>query len=150
VLVGAIVVGVNVEALRAPLVFRPFGGIPRIYQSLQDSSVRAVAEFPVFGPDDIPRNAPYVLNSTAYWKPLVNGYSGFVPRGYAPIAHALRDFPGDRSRAELQRLGVSHVVIHLDAYGRRAGEMASALSATPWLALVASERDIRIYRVATS
>jgi hypothetical protein len=150
VLAALLIVAVNVEALRAPLVFRPYDGVPRIYDSLRDPSVQAVAEFPFFHGDAILRNAPYVLNSTAHWKPLVNGYSGFVPRSFPAIADALGDFPGDRSRAELQRLGVSHVVIHLDAYGDRADEMAAAVQATPWLALVASGNQIRIYRVVTS
>ena len=117
----ALIVAVNGEALRAPIAFRPFDGIPRIYQALRDPSVGAVAEFPFFPPAAIHRNARYVLNSTAHWKPLVNGYSGFVPAGYAGIAEALRDFPDDRSRAELRRLGVTHVVVHLDAYGGDAG-----------------------------
>jgi len=149
-LIAVLIVAVNAEALRAPIAFRPFDGIPRIYQSLREPSVRAVAEFPFFQPEAVVRNAPYVLNSTAYWKPLVNGYSGFVPRSYYGIAAALRDFPGDRSRAELQRLGVSHVVVHLDAYGDRAGEMVSSLNAAPWLALVASGNQIRVYRLVTS
>lgn len=150
VLAVALFAGVNAEALRAPLSFRPFGGVPRIYHSLRDPAVRAVAEFPFFRAQDVLRNAPYVLNSTAHWKPLVNGYSGFVPRSYPAIADALRPFPGGGSAAELRRLGVTHVVVHLDAYGSHAAEMASALSATAWLTLVASERDIRVYRVATS
>jgi hypothetical protein len=141
---------VNAEALRAPITFRPFGGIPRIYQSLRDPSVRAVAEFPFFQPESIHRNAAYVLNSTAHWKPLVNGYSGFVPASYPAAADALGDFPGGRSRDELRRLGVSHVVVHLDAYGERAGELLSALNATPWLSLVAAADQIRVYRLVTS
>ena len=81
----------------------------------------------------------YVLNSTAHWKPLVNGYSGFVPASYPGIADALRDFPDDRSRAELQRLGVTHVVVHLDAYGDGADAMASALQCRA----VAGARGVR-------
>jgi hypothetical protein len=150
VLVAVLVAAVNVEALRAPIAFRPFEGIPRIYQSLNDPSVRVVAEFPFFQPDAILRNAPYVLSSTVHWKPLVNGYSGFVPSSYPGIAAALRDFPGERSRAELQRLGVSHVVVHLDAYEGRGGEMAASLNAAPWLVLAASGNQIRIYRLITS
>jgi hypothetical protein len=149
VLAVALLAGVTIEALRAPLTYRPFDGIPRIYQTLRDPSVRAVAEFPFYRAEDVLRNAPYVLNSTAHWKPIVNGYSGFVPRSYPAIADALRPFPGGGSESELRRLGVTHVVVHLDAYGSRAGEMASALSATAWLTLVASERDIRVYRIAT-
>jgi hypothetical protein len=150
VLAVALFAGVNAEALRAPLTYRPFDGIPRIYQTLREPTVGAVAEFPLFGAADVLRNAPYVLNSTSHWKPIVNGYSGFVPRSYPAIADALRPFPGGGSEAELRRLGVTHVVVHLDAYGNRAGEMASALSAAAWLRLVASDRDIRVYRVVTS
>ncbi|MGE5199721.1 MAG: hypothetical protein ACM3H9_08775 [Rhodospirillaceae bacterium] len=149
-LVASLIVAVNAEALRAPIAFRPFDGIPRIYQALDDPTVTAVAEFPFYQPEATLRNAPYVLNSTAHWKPLVNGYSGFLPASYPGIAAALRDFPGDRSRAELQRLGVSHVVVHFDAYGGRAGDIAAALRAAPWLALVASADRISVYRVLTS
>ena len=146
----ALVAAVNAEALRAPIAFQPFDRIPRIYQALGDPSVRAVAEFPFFPPAAIHRNARYVLNSTAHWKPLVNGYSGFVPAGYAGIAEALRDFPDNRSRAELRRLGVTHVVVHLDAYGGDAGAMASALGAARWLELSAAGNGIRVYRLVTS
>jgi hypothetical protein len=149
-LVAVLVAAVNAEALRAPIAFKPFDGIPQVYQSLRDPSVRAVAEFPFFPPEAIHRNAPYVLNSTVHWKPLANGYSGFVPAGYRGVAAALGDFPGDRSRAELQRLGVSHVVVHLAAYGDRADEVASSLNAAPWLTLVASGNQIRVYRLVTS
>jgi len=146
----ALIATVNAEALRAPIAFLPFDGIPRIYQALGDPSVGAVAEFPFFPPAAIHRNARYVLNSTAHWKPLVNGYSGFVPAGYARIAEALRGFPDDMSRAELRRLGVTHVVVHLDAYGGNAGAMASALSAARWLELAAAGSGVRVYRLVTS
>jgi hypothetical protein len=88
-----------------------------------------------------------VLNSTAHWKPLVNGYSGFVPRSYHAIADGLRGFPDERSRAQLATLGVTHVVVHLDAFGGQAAAMLTDLSTTAWLALVASEDSIRVYRV---
>lgn len=145
-----LVLAVNAEALRAPLVFRPFTGIPRIYASLGGASVGAVVEFPLATPATIVRNATYVLNSTAHWKPLVNGYSGFVPRSYAGIAEALRGFPDDESRARLRSLGVTHVVVHTGAYGAQAPAMLTALGSAPWLILVASEGDIRVYRINAS
>jgi hypothetical protein len=45
---------------------------------------------------------------------------------------------------------VSHVVVHLDAYGGRAGELVASLNAARWLALVATADQIRIYRLLTS
>ena len=150
VFVALAIIAVNAEALRAPLQFRSFTGIPRVYAALRDPSVRAVAEFPFATPATIVRNAPYVLNSTAHWKLLVNGYSGFVPRGYTSIADSLRGFPDDASRARLVALGVTHVVVHIDLYGPQAPALLAAAGATPWLTLVASDGDIRIYRVTSS
>jgi hypothetical protein len=149
-LVAALLLAAHGEALRAPIAYRSFDGVPRVYQTLREPSVRAVAEFPLYSADAVHRNAAYVLNSTAHWKPIVNGYSGFVPAGYTAVAEALRGFPDDRSRAELRRLGVTHVVVHLDAYGRWAGEKIAALNETPWLALTAAEKQIRVYRLVTS
>jgi hypothetical protein len=80
----------------------------------------------------------------------VNGYSGFVPRGYTAIAEALRGFPDDQSRARLAALGVTHVVVHVDAYGGQAPALVAALGATQWLTLIASDDSIRVYRVTSS
>jgi hypothetical protein len=144
-----VLIAIHLEALRAPIVYRPFAGIPRIYRMLAAPDVAAVAEFPFYTPAAILRNAPYVLNSTTHWKPLVNGYSGFVPPGYVGIADQLRGFPDERSRHQLRAIGVSHVVIHLDAFGARGTAMAAALHDTPWLALTAVDGPIRIYRLAS-
>jgi hypothetical protein len=44
---------------------------------------------------------------------------------------------------------VTHVVVHLNAFGERAAAVQAALSASPWLALVASEDGIRVYRITS-
>ena len=80
-------------------------------------------------------------------KPLVNGYSGFTPASYVDNARALGAFPDERSHARLRELGVTHVVVHLDTYGRRRLALQAALSDTTWLRLVAAERDVRLYRI---
>ena len=150
VVAAIVIAAVNAEALRAPITYRPFDGIPRIYQALRDSSVGAVAEFPFYPPAAILRNAPYVLNSSAHWKPLVNGYSGFVPASYPGIAEALRNFPDGRSRAGTPSPW-RHTRRRPPRRVRRCADaLASALHTTPWLALVASEGTVRIYRLVTS
>ena len=142
-----IVVGVHVEAITSPRVYRRFDGIPQIYRAIADEPGGIVAEFPFYTPATILRNAVYELNSTVYWKPLLNGYSGYVPRHYVDAADALRDFPDDRSRAWLRRVGVTHLFVHMAAYGDRATALAVELKQTGWLTLVAEQRDIRLYRV---
>jgi len=149
-LAAAAIVAANVEAARAPIAFRPFDGIPRIYQSLRDPSVHAVAEFPVPRPPPFSATRRSCCIRPRTGKPLVNGYSGFVPESYVRHADALRGFPDESARVELRTLGVSHVVVHLDAYGPRAGALLAGLQAASWLRLVASEDQIRIYLVLTS
>ena len=39
------------------------------------------------------QNAPYVLASTAHWRPLMNGYSGYTPDTYQKYADAFWYFP---------------------------------------------------------
>jgi hypothetical protein len=145
-LAAALVIVVHAEALRAPMVYRRFDGIPAAYGVIAADPSAVVAEFPFFPVEGVFRNAAYVLNSTAHWKPLVNGYSGFTPASYVDNARVLRAFPDDDARTRLQALGVTHVVVHLDAYGGRRSGVIAALGDAAWLRLVAEERDLRVYR----
>jgi hypothetical protein len=143
---AAIFVVIHAEALRAPMTYRPFDGIPRAYDVLARAEGAIVAEFPFFPVEGVFRNAVYVLNSTAHWKPLVNGYSGFTPPSYVENARALHGFPDARARDRLRQLGVTHVVVHLDAYGRRRDAVAADLRATPWLQRVTGDGRVTVYR----
>lgn len=144
---GALILVVHVEALRAPLVYRPFDGIPRVYDVLAAEPNAVVAEFPFFRPDAVFRNASYVLNSTAHWRKLVNGYSGFTPASYVRHAERLGDFPGGNARAQLADLGATHVVVHFAEYGERAEWVRSAVAASGWLRAVAAQRDVAVYAI---
>ncbi len=145
--VALLLLAIHGEALRAPLVYRTFEGIPPVYDAIAADPDAVVAEFPFFPVEGVFRNAAYLLNSTAHWRPLVNGYSGFTPPSYVDNARALRAFPDEVSRARLRALGVTYVVVHFDAYGGRRESMAAATAATSWLTAVASSRDVRAYRV---
>ena len=57
-LVAAALLVVHVEALRAPMRYRPFEGIPRIYATLAEARVTAVAEFPFYTPATVLGNPP--------------------------------------------------------------------------------------------
>jgi hypothetical protein len=146
-LAALMLVAIHGEALRAPMTYRPYDGIPQVYDTIAADPSAVVAEFPFFPVEGVFRNASYMLNSTTHWKPLVNGYSGFTPPSYVDNARALRGFPDDAARARLRSLGVTYVVVHFDAYGGRRDGVAAALAGTPWLSAVASARDVRVYRV---
>ena len=70
---------VTVEAIRTPVGFTPFNGIPRLYDRLAAAPDVVVAEFPFYSGANVSLNGPYVLANTRYFKPLLNGYSSFHP-----------------------------------------------------------------------
>ncbi len=108
-----LVIAVNVEALRAPMNYVPFEGIPEIYQYIaRDPGPAVVAEMPFYPIPQAADNAPYMLASTLHWKPLVNGYSSFFPSSYRRYSKILPDFPSEAAIEELQRIGVTYVVVH--------------------------------------
>jgi hypothetical protein len=108
----AVLVGVHVEALRAPLGFIPASLPPPEYSVLAGERRAIVAEFPFYHPRQVFGNAQYMLNSTSHWKPLVNGYSGFLPASYGAHYGELQGFPDERSLKALRDLLVTHVVVH--------------------------------------
>ena len=55
-----------------------------------------------------------MLASTLNFRPLLNGYSGFVPPSYVAHYEALRDFPSAASIAALQSFGVTFLFVHVD------------------------------------
>jgi hypothetical protein len=138
---------VNVEAY-APPGLRRFTQIPPIYDVLRGTRSAVVIELPFHPPDVFNANAGYMLNSTRYWHPLLNGYSGFQPPSYAETFKAVQSFPDAAALTALHERGVSHVVVHADAFRAAFGnERFAALERTPSLTLLAEDVDIQIYRL---
>jgi hypothetical protein len=74
-----------------------------------------VAELPL-GPPDFDLRAVYY--STAHWRRLLNGYSGFYPPHYGHLQFALTDVPRHAafSLDALKAYGATHVIVHEAAY----------------------------------
>ena len=89
-----------------------FEAIPPIYRHLPRGPATRVVEFPFFGPGSSQFHAAYMLNSTAHWQPIVNGYSGFQPASFYQHAAVLQGFPDGPSMAMLHELGITHVFVH--------------------------------------
>jgi uncharacterized membrane protein SirB2 len=108
----ALIVVVHVEALRAPFVYTPYRGLPPIWDSLKGAGTNAVLVcFPFYGPLNIHANTRYMLVSTRFWRPLLNGYSGFAPPSYFDNYNALALFPDRASIQYLRDRGVTHVAV---------------------------------------
>lgn len=140
--IAAIVV-VNAEALRAPVGYVWFEGVPDVYDALAAEPGAVVVELPFPIPQQWFLNGPYMVNSTRHWKPMLNGYSGFRPASYERSYEAARQFPSPDSLIALHQLGVTHMIVHTGALGpERTAELGRAQS----LQQIASEGDILIFR----
>jgi hypothetical protein len=107
-----------VDLGRFPLTqFRPAPPVSAAYEALAWLPRGAVAEFPYwYQTADLPRHAQYMLNSTAHWQPLVNGYSDFIPLAFRETMRQLASFPSDEAIWILSERGARYVARHLDLY----------------------------------
>ncbi len=140
----ALAVLATVEPLAAPLDFARFEGIPLIYGKVRSEPGALIVELPFPTRRTVSLNAAYLLNSTRNWRPLVNGYSGFVPLSYEQHFEQLGGFPDQKSMDALAQLGVTHVFVHLEAFGPQLGDQ---LDRAPLLRRVATEGSIALYAV---
>jgi hypothetical protein len=143
----AVFLTANVEALRAPLFYSEYHGIPSVYDALNNVGRKAVlAWFPFYTSAQFHQNAPFMLVSTRTFNPMLNGYSGFKPASYYKNVEALAGFPDNRSILQLQQLGVSVVLVDgrnmLPANLARLGEF-------PQLTKIADDGNLRIYLLSS-
>jgi hypothetical protein len=142
----ALGIGATAEAIRAPVSFTPFAGVPALYDRLAAEPRVVLAEFPFYSGRSFNQNGQYLLNNTRSFVPLVNGYSGFQPPAYLERGKALSAFPAPPAIAELKRLGVTHVTVHVRQFTERMGrEAMAAIDQTSGLVLVTESDGIRLY-----
>ncbi len=139
----AAVAVVNVEAWRAPFEYLRYEGIPPIYDRLAAEREAVVVEFPLWPHRIYFANAPYMLNSTRHWKPLVNGYSAFIPPAYFHFLDVLASFPSPEAVHALRQAGVTHVVVHEETFVKPVDHLDG-------LTLIERRDRISLYRVLRS
>ena len=106
-----------------------------------------LVEVPFYPAHAVFLNGEYVLNSTAHWRLLMNGYSGYTPASYRRFADAFWYFPRDYAIGAMKAAGVTHVMVHPQRFGHEADKMLAAVAARPDLELLAVGQDgIRLYR----
>ena len=110
-----VLVAANLEALRAPLGYVAPVPIPSAYDVLARERRAVVAEFPFASPQGFHHNTEYMLASTRHWRPILNGYSGFVPASYVETWKRVSGFPDAASLRALRDVGVTHVVVHYES-----------------------------------
>jgi hypothetical protein len=107
-----------------------------------------LAEVPFYPRQAVFENAEYVLNSTAHWRSLMNGYSGYTPASYVDHADVFWYFPRDYAIQAMRRAGVTHVMVHPERFGRDGADVVAQISARPEFELMAvGAHGIRLYRL---
>ncbi len=103
---------VAVDLLPRPLHWAPMvqeRQFPEVYRWIAaQPEVRTLVEVPVrpYGGDIM---AMYF--STAHWRPIANGFSGYLPATYLEVQRVARDLPGEEGIALLRRLGITHLLV---------------------------------------
>jgi hypothetical protein len=85
---------------------------PSIYAALPARGA-VLFEFPVHSPADrFGENLPYMYFSIWHWRPMVNGYSGFIPASYHSLLQGVSTFPDAPALTHLEKIGVTHIALH--------------------------------------
>jgi len=85
---------------------------PSVYAALPQRG-SLLFEFPVHSPADrFSENLPYMYFSVWHWRPMVNGYSGFIPTSYDRLLQRVSTFPDAASLKYLESVGVTHIALH--------------------------------------
>ena len=94
--------------------------IPPVYDWLANAEEGPIVEYPAGGLEGRigPQDATYMYFSTAHWRPLLNGYSGFAPASYYEMIGKLEAFPSAPALAYLRERGVRFLVVHERYYLR--------------------------------
>ena len=141
----ALFAAVNGEAMRAPLGYTEYRGVPPVFDALKHMpSTSVLAFFPFYDSARFHLNAPFMLATatTRTFLPMINGYSGFKPASYYEHVRRLAPFPDQPSIDYLRQLGVTHVLV--DSRNMRPAQV-EALSNFPELHLWETDGNLKIY-----
>ena len=84
-----------------------------------------VAEFPFYDRRiDFHIHTRYMLNSTAHWQPLLNGYSDHIPADFRALAPILATFPSEASFDALKDRRVRYITLNRGRQGYGARDVA--------------------------
>jgi hypothetical protein len=139
------------ELAAMPLhLFRDAEPLSPVYQRLSTLPEGPVAEFPYwYQRPDFPRHAYYMLNSTAHWFPLVNGYSDHIPADFRRNVIPLSSFPSRESFSILGAAGARYVIFHTHLYDARSrARLTDRLASySTYLRPIAQEGSVWLYEI---
>lgn len=150
-IIAAVVALVLAAELSTPSPMREVPPQEPVYRVLAEQPPGPVIEMPFFYLEYMfPRHISYMLESTAHWMPLVNGYSDFLPPDFRNNVMTLAPFPSRDAFKLLEPLHIRYAIFHMhwynienqkDVYGRLR-EFA------PYLHLLYADHETRLYEIA--
>jgi hypothetical protein len=151
-LVALLGAGLLVELAPQPLHWQSLDReeeFPAVYRWIaREPSVRALIELPIHSDT---RENEYIYYSTLHWKPLANGYSGYLPPEHERLAGTIRFVPQQDGLDLLREMGISHLVIHAGSPRRvavlRDWDARFASGEGRQVERVYQEEDIWVYRL---
>jgi hypothetical protein len=145
---AALVAAAALECAAAPLpLHMEAPTLPPIYGHLEKAGEGALLELPLPPPESFQDNALYVFRSAYHRRPIVNGYSGFVPDSYRKAYERLRLQPMPEVLAWLSSQGVRLVLAHEGRIGPRLRRELREAENQGILILVGEEPGDRLYRI---
>jgi hypothetical protein len=121
-----------------------------VYHMLATLPYGPVVELPYwYERNDFPRHAYYMLNSTAHWLPLINGYSDHIPQDFRDTVIPLSSFPSRESFGILARADTRYVVFHLGMYDARSRQrlMDRLETYAKYLRVLAQDEYVWLYEI---
>jgi len=125
----------------------PFEPVYRTLAALPDG---AVIEMPFYFHEvGIYQNTRYMLSSTTHWKPLVNGYSDYIPPDFDQNVETLKFFPRRDAFKILEPNKVRYAVIHLYGYNEedRRAELARLKEFSQYLKPLYDDSFTQLYEI---
>ena len=106
--------GLSLEYRSAPVATRrPDIQAPPVYSWLAEQPPSVVLELPLPAPQALwHHETSHQYYSIYHWQRLMNGYSGYAPRGHLSMLDAMREFPSEASVALLRERHVDLVIFH--------------------------------------
>ena len=148
--VGLLLAVVTAAELAIPLRFREVPPVSPAYKMLATLPVAPVIEFPFYSNNrELFGHARYMLNSTAHWMPLINGYSDYIPPDFIGAAPTLKFFPSREAFTVLAEKRPRYAVFHMGLYGDedRAAALARITEFAQYLRPLYTDNDTRLYEI---
>jgi len=129
---------------------REMDGFEPVYKTLATMPPGPVIETPFYYVESMfPLHAKYMMNSTTHWKPLVNGYSDYIPPDFVQNVMTLAPFPTPEGLKLLKPFGVRYALIHLYGYNEsnRRDEELRLNAMREYLRLLYEGEGTRLYEI---